>query len=229
MKTWIKICGNTNLEDCELAIEAGCDALGFLFAESPRRVEPAIVARITKHLPKNIEKFGVFVNESEEDVLAAVEDAYLTGVQLHGDETPAYVKKLLTLADARPLKIMKTVPATEGKYHGLGTFAGGENLVDMMMVDSGSKQIRGGTGVPFDWLRANEFIMELERHSKVVIAGGLNPGNVSAAVSLFRPFGVDVVTGIEESFGKKDPVKLRAFIEAVKRADGQDSSGMKTA
>ena len=229
MKTWIKICGNTNLEDCELAVEAGANALGFIFAESPRRVEPAAVGRITEKLPSNIHRYGVFVNESEDLVLSVVREAHLSGVQLHGDETPSYVKSLLYKAGDRGLKIIKTVPAEVGKYQGLGFFAGGEDLVDMIMVDSGSKQVRGGTGVPFDWLRANEFIMGLERHSKVVIAGGLRSDNVGAAVSLFRPFGVDAVTGVEASYGKKDPAKLRAFVEAIRMADGMDASGSKTA
>lgn len=229
MKTWIKICGNTNLEDCELAIEAGANALGFIFAESPRRVDADTVARITAKLPSSVQRYGVFVNEPEEEVMNIVSEAQLTGIQLHGDEAPHYVKNLLSMAGDSPLKIIKTVPAEVGKYQGLGFFAGGEDLVDMIMVDSGSKQVRGGTGVPFDWLRANEFIMGLERHSKVVIAGGLRPENVGAAVSLFRPFGVDVVTGVEASYGKKDPAKLRAFIDAIKRADGMDSSGTKTA
>ena len=219
MSTWIKICGTTNLADAEVCVAAGVNALGFIFAESPREITPAEAGDISRAVPQHIERIGVFVNEPEEKVLGIVREASLTGVQLHGDESPAYVKQLLRMAGEFPLRIIKTIPADFGRNMGLGYFDGGEAFVDAVMVDSGSVQMRGGTGQVFDWLRTGDFIMWLEQRSKLIVAGGLNPQNVSAAVSLFHPYGVDVVTGVEEKHGKKDPDKIRAFIAAVRTAE----------
>lgn len=218
MRTWIKICGTTNLVDALAAVEAGADAVGFLFAESPRRVEPEVARDIVEELPEPPEKIGVFVNESAEYVLQVAREVGLTGVQLHGDESPDYVKTLLSLTH-EPLKIIKTIPAEVGKFSGLGEFGGGEDLVDAIMVDSGTRKMRGGTGKPFDWLLLSDFILGLQQTMPVVIAGGLNPENVSAAVCLFRPYGVDVVTGVEREHGHKDPARLRRFIASVRSAD----------
>lgn len=218
MKTWIKICGTTNLVDALAAAEAGADAIGFLFAESPRQVEPEAAADIVQELPEQVEKIGVFVNESPEYVLQVAHEAGLTGVQLHGDESPDYVKTLVSLVH-EPLRIIKAIPAEGGKFSGLGEFGGGEDLVDAIMVDSSTRRKRGGTGKAFDWLRASDFILGLQQTTPVVIAGGLTPENVSAAVCLFRPFGVDVVTGVEREHGHKDPERLRRFIASVRDAD----------
>jgi phosphoribosylanthranilate isomerase len=221
MKTWIKICGTTNLVDALAATEAGADALGFVFAESPRWVEPEAVADIVEELPEAVEKIGVFVDESPELVLQVVREANLTGVQLHGDESPDYVQTLQSLAHG-PLKVIKSIPARDGK-HGLGSFTGGEELVDAILVDSSTRAMRGGTGKPFDWMKASDLILGLQQASPVIIAGGLNPENVSAAVCLFRPFGVDVVTGVEREPGHKDHERLRRFVAAVREADSAGS------
>lgn len=220
MRTWIKVCGTTNLEDARACVDAGVDALGFIFTESARRVDPQTTKQIASAIPEHIEKIGVFVNESHEVVLNTVHQAGLTGVQLHGDESPAYVKGLIRLCGDSQVRILKAIPATLGRASGLGYFDRGEELVDAMMVDSGGVQLRGGTGQVFDWLRAGDFIMWLEQRVKVIVAGGLSPENVSAAVSLFHPYGVDVVTGVEASKGKKDHAKVRAFVEAVRKANG---------
>jgi phosphoribosylanthranilate isomerase len=217
--TWIKMCGTTNLADAHACVAAGVDALGFIFAESPREIAPAAAGAISRAVPPHIERIGVFVNEPEEKVLDIVREASLTGVQLHGDESPAYVKQLLRMAGEFPLRIIKTIPADFGRNMGLGYFDGGEAFVDAVMVDSGSVAMRGGTGQVFDWLRTGDFIMWLEQRSQLIVAGGLNPQNVSAAVSLFHPYGVDVVTGVEEKHGKKDSDKIRAFIDAVRTAE----------
>jgi phosphoribosylanthranilate isomerase len=195
------------------------DAIGFIFAESPREITPEAAGEISRALPEHIERIGVFVNEPAEKVLDIVRASSLTGVQLHGDESPSYVKQLLRMAGELKLRIIKTIPADFGRNMGLGYFDGGEEFVDAIMVDSGSVAMRGGTGQVFDWLRAGDFIMWLEQRTKLIVAGGLNPQNVSAAVSLFHPHGVDVVTGVEEKYGKKDPAKVRAFIESVRTAE----------
>lgn len=217
--TWIKMCGTTNLADAHACVEAGVDALGFIFAESPREIAPADAGAISRAVPQHIERIGVFVNEPAEKVVEIAHGAALTGVQLHGDESPSYVKQLLRLAGDLKLRIIKAIPADFGRNMGLGYFDGGEEFVDAIMVDSGSVTMRGGTGQVFDWLRTGDFIMWLEQRSKLIVAGGLNPQNVSAAISLFHPHGVDVVTGVEATRGKKDPDKIRAFIDAVRAAE----------
>ena len=219
MHTWVKMCGNTSLADAQLCIEAGADAIGFIFCESPRRIDAKTARDISSALPLEVEKVGIFVNEPAEKVIETAQEAGLSGVQLHGDESPEYVKSMLRALGDTKLRIIKSIPAALGRSSGLGYFDGGENFVDAIMVDSGLANLRGGTGQVFDWLRAGDFIMWLEQRTKVVIAGGLNPENVGAAVSLFHPMGVDVVTGIEESYGKKDPEKVRAFIASVRHAE----------
>lgn len=213
------MCGTTNVADAHACIDAGVNALGFIFAESPRQVDAAEAAAICHQIPPHIEKIGVFVNEPEEKVLATVRTAGLTGVQLHGDESPNYVKGLIRALGDEKLRILKAIPATFGRTSGLGYFDGGEDFVDAVMIDSGSVQLRGGTGQVFDWLRSGDFILWLEQRTQVIIAGGLNPDNVSAAVTFFHPFGVDVVTGVEAVYGKKDPARIRAFVDAVRKAE----------
>jgi len=219
MNTWIKMCGTTNLVDAQTCVDAGANAIGFIFAESPRRADPKLAKEISRALPREVERIGVFVNEPVEAVVRTADEAELTGVQLHGDESPAYVKDLMRRSADRALRVIKTIPAGLGRSSGLGYFDGGESFVDAIMVDSGSVQLRGGTGQVFDWLRAGDFILWLEQRSKVIIAGGLNPENVGAAVSLFHPSGVDVVTGVEQSYGKKDPEKVKAFVASVRAAE----------
>lgn len=219
MRTWVKLCGNTNLEDAQLCVDAGADAVGFIFCESPRRTDAAKARAIIRQLPAEVEKVGIFVNETVQQVVDTAREAGLTGVQLHGDESTEYVKDLLRLLGDAKLKIIKSIPAALGRSSGLGYFDGGENFVDAIMVDSGLANLRGGTGQVFDWLRAGDFIMWLEQRVKVIIAGGLNPENVGAAISLFHPSGVDVVTGIEERYGKKDSAKVHAFVAAVRHAE----------
>jgi len=218
LRTWIKICATTNLVDALAAAEAGADALGFVFAESTRRVEPEAVRDIVEELPARVEKIGVFVNESPEYVLQVAKEAGLTGVQLHGEESPDYVKTLLALLH-EPLKVIKGIRPPAGKTVGLGDFGGGEDLVDAVLIDSGQGRQRGGNGKPFDWVRASDFVLGLQQSVPVVIAGGLKPENVSAAVCLFRPFGVDVATGVEREPGHKDHERLRRFIAVVREAD----------
>jgi phosphoribosylanthranilate isomerase len=225
-KTWIKMCGTTNLADAQVCVEAGANAIGFIFAESPRRADPILAKEISRALSQYVERIGVFVNEPIETVMRTAGEAELTGVQLHGDESPVYVKELVRRSTERSLRIIKTIPAGLARGSGLGYFEGGENFVDAIMVDSGSVQMRGGTGQVFDWLRTGDFILWLEQRSKVIIAGGLNPENVGAAISLFHPTGVDVVTGVEQSYGKKDPEKVRAFVASVREAEKARDSGL---
>ena len=208
--TWIKVCGNTNLEDARAAVEAGADALGFIFAPSPRRISPKDAAGIVVELPRAIEKIGVFVNQSPEIILDTVSKAGLTGVQLHGDEDADYMRALVKAAPK--LNIYRAVPI------GLVVRdpASAPTQVAALLLDSAADGKRGGTGKSFDWNEAAPFVALLQRKVKVVIAGGLTPGNVQKAIETFHPWGVDVVSGVEREPGRKDHEKLRAFIHVVR-------------
>ena len=213
--TWIKICGNTNLEDARAAVEAGADALGFIFAPSSRRISPKDAAGIVSELPQATEKIGVFVNQSPEIILDTVMKVGLTGVQLHGDEDAEYTR---TLAKATPrLKIYRAVP--------IGIVvrdpAAAPTEVAALLLDSAADGKRGGSGKSYDWNEAAPFVALLQRKVKVVIAGGLTSANVTKAIETFRPWGVDVVSGVEREPGKKDHDKLLAFIRAARATQNE--------
>ena len=216
---WIKICGNTNLEDAKLAVELGADALGFIFSPSPRRISPFEAAKITAHVEPKVETIGVFVNQAPSIILDTVHRAGISGVQLHGDEDPAAVRNLLGLAQRAKtsLKIYKAVHmATIDDSFAWNTES--SKMLAGMLLDSGTPIQRGGTGRTFDWNEAAPLVRMLARRTNIIIAGGLNPQNVRRAVETFEPWGLDVVSGVERAPGKKDPAKLRAFFEAVHQA-----------
>ncbi|HKC70725.1 MAG TPA: phosphoribosylanthranilate isomerase [Terriglobales bacterium] len=219
---WVKICGTTSLEDALAAVEAGADALGFVFAPSPRRISPRDAAAITGALPPSVEKIGVFVNQSLGLVLDTVERAGLTGVQLHGEEDVRYARQLQQ-KNGR-LRIMKAISLREvgdGKGKGLALAMQDEadKTFGALLLDSGSGSRRGGTGTTFDWQEAAPMARLLGRKFPLIIAGGLNAENVGKALRIFQPWGVDVVSGVEQAPGKKEPAKLRAFIAAVRAAE----------
>ena len=213
---WVKVCGTTNLEDAQAAVDAGADALGFVFAQSPRRISPSEAKRIIAVLPRKVEMVGVFVNQKSQVILETAEKAGLTAVQLHGDETLEFAHQLREEARAAGtrLRIYKAVamkhPAGE-----LDLFSP-RNLVDAYLLDSGSSARRGGTGKKFDWEQAAPLVRFVGGRFDLIIAGGLNPQNVAKAIGLFRPWGVDVVSGVEREPGKKDHAKVRAFVKAAK-------------
>jgi phosphoribosylanthranilate isomerase len=206
---WVKICGTTNLEDALVSVEAGADALGFIFAPSPRRISPKGAKKIISELPKKVEKVGVFVNQRREVILDTVGEAGLTAIQLHGDEDPESAEIL-----KKRVRVYKVVNA-HSVANGADEFV---NVAAAIFVDAGSREKRGGTGRTFAWDEAAPFIKLLRRRTKVVIAGGLDPGNVSRAIELFQPWGVDVVSGVEKEPGKKDHDKVRAFVTAARAA-----------
>lgn len=225
---WIKICGTTNLDDALASAEAGADALGFVFAPSPRRISPRDAARITAALSPSLQKIGVFVNQTVELVLDTVEKAGLTGVQLHGDEDVQFARRL---RDAAPhLRLMKAVSLREigqakGKTFAVAAAEGAQAIFSALLLDSGSNGKRGGTGVAFDWQEAAPMARLLARKFALVIAGGLNAENVGKALQIFQPWGVDVVSGVEQAPGKKDAAKLRAFIAAVRQFEPASKQG----
>ena len=216
MKTWIKICGNTNLDDCVAALEAGASALGFIFTQSSRLVTAGQVRDIAAHLPADCERIGVFADTPEPEIEETVKTAGLTGVQLHGDES---AQAIVGLRRRMPsLHIIKGLQAEHASEQ-LQKCEPARDEVCAFLVDSGNRQMRGGTGQTFDWLRKHDLISGLQEHSRVIIAGGLAAENVGAAVAMFHPFGVDVVTGVEREKGLKDHARLRAFCAAVRAAE----------
>lgn len=214
---WVKICGTTNLGDALASVEAGADALGFIFAPSPRRISPRDAAKIVRELPDKVEKIGVFVNQKPEIIRQTVEEAGLTGIQLHGDEDADFVHEMKRASPAGALRIINAIPVRNGFEAELAEFEG-DSAPDLFLLDSGSLAARGGTGKRFDWQDHAAVIRLAARQYRIVIAGGLNPTNVAEAVAQFRPFGVDVVSGVEREPGRKDNVKLSAFIQAARAA-----------
>jgi phosphoribosylanthranilate isomerase len=219
---WIKICGTTNLEDALAAVEAGADALGFVFAPSLRRVSPRDAAAIAAVLPSKVEKIGVFVNQSIDLVLDTVAKARLTGVQLHGEEDVRYARQLQQKnGQLRIIRAISLRDVGDGKGKGLAVAMQEEaaKSFSALLLDSGSGSRRGGTGTTFDWQEAGPMARLLAKKFPLIIAGGLNAENVAKALRIFQPWGVDVVSGVEQAPGKKEPAKLRAFIAAVRAAE----------
>lgn len=218
--TWIKICGTTNLKDARVAVEAGANALGFVFAESPRQVLPAGAGAIIAALPANVQKVGVFVNQPADLIRAVVVQAGLTAVQLHGDEIPDFARQLFPWQGTRrTCRIFKAIPVRSGFEATAQEFTRDANTVDALLLDSHSESARGGTGKAFDWQLASTTAPRLALRTKLILAGGLDAGSVGPAIRLMRPWGVDVASGVESAPGKKDAEKIRAFIAAVREAD----------
>jgi phosphoribosylanthranilate isomerase len=211
MSLWIKICGNTSLEDAMLAAEAGADALGFVFAPSPRHVTREQVAEIVPNLPAPIEKIGVFVDATFEEIAAVISACNLTGVQLQFDPHPEIPSRLRDKFGP-PLRILQTLHFSPDIAAKAAALALDENI-DALLVDSRTAIAVGGTGIAFDWNAAASMLFgNPDLRHKLVAAGGLTPENVSQAIATLRPWGVDVVTGVESAPGRKDAAKVRAFV-----------------
>jgi phosphoribosylanthranilate isomerase len=227
---WVKICGTTSLEDAQLAIDAGADALGFVFAPSPRQVTAEQVAAITRHLPPEVERFGVFVNPSLDEAVAAVEQAGLTGVQLHGSadpDLPARLRARLAPSHAGHVSVIGVVhfePHQSLKDFS-ATLAAAHRACDAVLIDSRTATAEGGTGVPFDWEGAQHALAEGGKPARMIVAGGLNADNVQQAIALLQPWGVDVVSGVEAAPGRKDGAKVRAFVQAAQCGSGFIAAG----
>ncbi len=219
MSLWIKICANTSLEDARLAVDAGADAVGFVFAPSPRRVTAAQVAGITPYLPAAVEKIGVFVDAALDEIETTVRACGLTGVQLHSEAGPELVAGLRARFGPA-LHILRVVHFGAGAAEQAAAIAHDAN-VDAVLVDSRTATAVGGTGVAFDWAEARNTVFAKEKGLKLVAAGGLNPANVAEAIRTLRPWGVDVASGVEAAPGRKDAAKVRDFV-ANARAAGRE-------
>jgi len=213
MRTWIKICGTTSLEDALSSIEAGADALGFIFAQSKRRISPENAQKIIRELPPEIEKIGVFLDAGAMGIRHVLSEVDLTGIQMHGEgDFPAEVYSYLPADRRDRLRKMKTVIVQEAFGTRVDAYSAVAGVIDTWLFDSGA-----GSGQTFDWQSARKQLGD--RQGQFVIAGGLNPENVGEAMRVFRPWGVDVVTGVERGPGRKDPEKLKAFVAAVRKAE----------
>jgi phosphoribosylanthranilate isomerase len=224
LMTWVKICGITNLEDALVAVEAGADAVGFVFyAKSPRNVHPELVRGIASKLPSTTERVGVFVGESVN--LRIVHQATLTAVQLHSLRASPSRKTLKDLDGAaeRVFLALSAAKLIKGRIGGFKWRKEAKDTLNAIFFDSGTPSQPGGTGKTFDWNKALPVMEAIDQDFKVVIAGGLNPSNVDDVIGLLHPWGVDVSSGVEARPGKKDPDKVRAFIKAVREADKANS------
>ncbi|MGQ0555271.1 MAG: phosphoribosylanthranilate isomerase [Nitrospiraceae bacterium] len=202
----IKICGITSVEDADVAVKAGADALGFvMYPKSPRWVEPTVARSIIAGLPPFVLPVGVFVNEEADRVRALMDECGFALAQLHGDESALYCQNL-----GRPaLKALRL--KDRGTFLALAEFQGRAN-VRGVLIDAFSDQAYGGTGQTVDWTLAQE----AARSIPIILAGGLTPTNVAEAIAQVRPYGVDVSSGVEQSPGKKDPNKVKGFIQAAR-------------
>jgi phosphoribosylanthranilate isomerase len=210
MSLWVKICGNTSLADAQFAVDAGADAVGFVFAPSPRRVTPQQVAAITPHLPAAMEKIGVFVDVDFATLAETVELSGLTGVQLHYGEPDDLVAQIRERfgPGLRILRVIHFGDEAARQLQAARTEAG----IDAVLVDSRTATAVGGTGIAFDWQAARASVFSGESQLKLIAAGGLTPANVAQAIATLSPWGVDVASGVEASPGKKDPRKVREFV-----------------
>ena len=209
----IKICGLTNIKDAMNAVEAGADALGFVvYAQSPRAITPQTVKSIIARLPPFVTTVGVFANPTETELREAFDDWGLGVAQLQGDEPPE-------LCNRFPGRVIKAIRVKDKKtsermcYYTVRAF-----VLDTFRLDQ-----LGGTGETFDWSWAKQ----AKRFGPVILAGGLTPDNVARAIRTVRPIGVDVSSGVEKTVGKKDPKKVKKFIDAARKAF--DSGGRRAA
>jgi phosphoribosylanthranilate isomerase len=200
MTIQVKICGICDADGAQAAIEAGADLLGFHFCSSDRRVTPEEAKAIVDGLSLRPTIVGVFIDQDAGEVRDIAEFVGLDLLQLHGSEPPGYEA-------GRP--VMKVLKVKDGQIPDAGPWP------DPIMLDSWSADQRGGTGQTWDWESARELLAT----RKVFIAGGLQPGNVSRVVSAFKPYGVDVSSGVESAVRVKDPDKVRAFVHAVRIAE----------
>ncbi len=222
---WIKICANTNLDDAQLAAELGADAVGFVFAPSPRQVTAAEVARITPHLPEGLECVGVFPALEAQQIAGIAQECGLTTVQLHGGVNLELVRQLDEIFNGQ-VKLIQTVHwQVDADVASAAVVAqqlrqiDADGLVGRVLIDTKVGSNLGGTGVSFDWDAARATLAEAGIGLKLIVAGGLRAENVADAIRRLNPWGVDVASGVEQSPGRKSPEKLAAFMRAARDPD----------
>jgi phosphoribosylanthranilate isomerase len=219
---WIKICGNTNLDDAQLAAELGADAVGFVFAPSPRQVTAADVAHITPHLREGLECVGVFPALAAQQIAGIAQECGLTAVQLHGGVNLELLRQLDEIFNGQ-VKLIQTVHwQVDADTANAAVVAeqlrqiDADGLAARVLIDTKVGSDLGGTGVSFDWDAARATLAEAGAGLKLIVAGGLRADNVADAIRRLNPWGVDVASGVEQSPGRKSPEKLAAFIRAAR-------------
>jgi len=202
--TWIKICGITHMNDALKATSLGVDALGFIFAPSPRRVEPDVAKKIILALPKTLLKVGVFVNEAPEEVQRVAKYCSLNALQFHGEESPEYCKRFYhPIIKAIRIKSFESLKEME-KYPDC-----------LILLDTFSPTQAGGTGNPFPW----EVALKAKEEREFILSGGLKPENIEEAIKKVKPWGVDICSGVEAIPKKKDLLKMANFVKEFRKAD----------
>ncbi|MGH9043854.1 MAG: phosphoribosylanthranilate isomerase [Acidimicrobiales bacterium] len=206
-RPFVKVCGITSEADAFVCVGLGVDALGFIFAPSPRQMSTSSVADIVKRLPSEVLTVGVFKDEAPARVAEIANGIGLGAVQLHGHETPqdtAYVAERVACT-------IKAFSAGDPQVASFDRFG-----CELMLIDAESP----GSGEVFDW-RLAEGVVD---HGRLIVSGGLHSGNVAQAIARLHPLGVDVATGVEASPGHKDPKKLSQFVSAVRAVAYQDAA-----
>ena len=199
---FIKICGITNIDDANIAVKFGASALGFIFAKSKRQISPEKAARIICHLPQEVEKAGVFVNEQKDNIIKIAEQAKLTSIQLHGEESQELCDEL-----GKKYKIIKAV-----KIDPTGSVISKRNYsVWKILLDTWLPNIQGGSGTPFQWESLQQF-----DSSNIIVAGGISSENIEKLLSECKPFGIDVCSGVEVEPGRKDHQKLKILFDKIR-------------
>lgn len=221
---WVKICGNTRLEDCQHAVAQGVDALGFIFAHGKRLVTAEHVRGITAQLPSHVATYGVFTQSDPEYVASTAAAAGIYGVQMHGAFDPVLSAALRArFPRAEMPRLLQVVhwdvdapalPQQQWLSSQLQVLSD-SGLVDAVLIDSRTQQGSGGTGVTFDWAAAAPVLQNAKL--PVIAAGGLRPENVAEAVRALQPWGVDVSSGVESAPGVKDHAKITAFVQSARR------------
>jgi phosphoribosylanthranilate isomerase len=209
--THVKICGNTCVEDARLAAELGADYLGFIFAESKRKVDMAAASKVMEALPHFKKFVGVFLNQPKTVVESIAGELGIRILQFHGDETALYCRSFME----KGYEVIKTFHIRDA----MSLKRLDEYNVSSFLFDTYSKDEMGGTGLPFNWnlIEDRPYV-----HDRLFLAGGLKAGNVREAIRRLRPFAVDVASGVEKSPGKKDPQLLEEFILMAKGERGAD-------
>jgi phosphoribosylanthranilate isomerase len=209
---YAKVCGITNVEDAQLAVEFGASAIGMVFwPESPRFVDPKKAAMVRSVLPPSVIPVGVFVDQSVSYVRRVAEIVHLGAIQLHGCESYVYCQSI-------GLPIIRAVSVENGK---LMTALSDVPETATVLLDAHDPVKKGGTGKSIDW----EFARSVARSRKIILSGGLRPETVALGVKTVHPFGVDVSSGVEQYPGRKDPARLRSFFKALASVEAGSPEG----
>ena len=216
----VKVCGITNVTDARTAVEAGADALGFIFVEgTPRFVTPAEIAPIVRRLPPFVTPVGVFWDHPAGHVKAVAEACGLRALQFHGDEPPEdladYTLPVIKTIKMPPASTLEGLP--EYRMRDRVQILLYRHVAAAILLDSAARWSEGETRDPLEWTLARTFAPP-GGPTRLILSGGLTPDNVGRAVAIVRPYAVDVNSGVEASPGRKDPEKLRRFIDEARRA-----------